>query len=466
MKKLLLCSLLASSMSLAVYAKDIIPVGNESNKFYYKIGGGSDFAMPPVSDITTVNLNSNTHFGLGARCNAYNPGLTMSNSINDLKSSAENLEQSVVASATGALVQLPMYFLAQANPTAYNLLNNALNSSHKKIEVSTKSCETIKDQISNGKNPYQDWGVIAVGDQWKKRLTVSPSNTDINQTKKDIEAHSGEEGVTWVQGNKSDDGSLRAGGKSQPPVHVIADTVKAGYNTMLNRNLQSEDDTVNSDMSRYFANPRRAVDWITSVVGDQVITTCQDENCKKAQGSVVGHGLLPWVTSCKTDKENCADTIRDRLAKLVSSTDTMTKENLMAVSADGIVISPEVIASIRSMDSAQQMMIINKLSQEVAVQRVIDKALVAKDILSAGSQVPAISANQPAQVIISRAITNLDNNIRSLAFSSQVRKQTMSSTIYEVLNYGNQQRQNAVGVSPVSSPAPLMENGAFQKEKI
>ena len=176
---------------------------------------------------------------------------------------------------------------------------------------------------------------------------------------------------------------------------------------------------------------------------------------------MVGHGLLPGVTSCRQDKDNCVDTIREHLAKLVSGNEAISKESLEKVSADGIVMSPELIASIQHMDRTQQSIIVNKLAQEVAIQRVIDKAFMAKNILSTGAQVPVIAANHPAQVIIGRAITQLDNDIRSLMFESQIRKQMVSDTLSQVLNFSNQQQQNTMRVAPVSSNQPMMENGAL-----
>jgi integrating conjugative element protein (TIGR03755 family) len=467
MKKILFVLIITSHIT--AYASDIIPMGHSNNRLYYKIGGGNDFTLPPVSNTRTTVLNTNTNLGIGYSCGAYNPALSITNSINDLKDSANNLEQNIVSSATGSLVQLPMYLLAQANPTAYNLLNNTLLSAHKQLDISTKSCEAVKDQIAKGQNPYQDWGTISINDQWKKHLTfVSSGNEDINYSKKEIDTHSGEDGVPWVQGKNDEDMSLHAGGKSQPPIHVIADTVKAGYNTLLNRDLSSDsdapDDTSNSELKQFFPHPKSASTWITNVVGDQIITTCNDDNCKKQQGSLVGHGLLPWVTSCETDKNNCSDTIRNNLGSLVTGNTAMTKDNLIQVSAEGIAISPDVIASIRGMDMMQQKIIINKLAQEVAIQRVMDKVFIARNILATGAQVPVIAANHPAQVIIRQAIAHLDNDIRSLAFESQMRRQTMSDTLSETLKFAHQQQQEAMRITPVSSSTSLMENGAIQKE--
>jgi integrating conjugative element protein (TIGR03755 family) len=458
MKNSVVLTIIFVILSSPAFAQNIIPVGSGDNTLYYRIGGGSDFASPPVSDTTTIHLDSNISLAWSNSCNNFNPALSISNSINNLKDSADNIEQSVIASATGSLIQMPMYFLAQANPTAYSMLNNALIDAHKRIEVSTKSCETIKYQIANGVNPYANWGTIAVGDQWKKHLSFGDS--DINDAKKDIDAHSGEGGVSWVQGNKDEEGSLRAGGKNQPPVHVIADATKAGFNAILNRDLQSNDDAINSEMSRYFKNPEAAAFWMTNVVGDQVITTCSDDSCKKAQGNFVGRGLLPWIISCQSDKDNCADNIRDDLTKLVDGSNAISKDNLLKVSADGIVISPDVVSSIHVMGKTQQAMIINKLSQEVAVQRLIDKALIAKDILNAGSDVPAIAANQPAQEVIRNAIEKLEKDIQSLDFSRQIRKKNVSNTLSEVLNYASKQKQT-LQLSPNGQSPQMMENGAL-----
>lgn len=453
----------------SIAVADIIPVGKENNNLYYQVGGGSDFVLPPVSDTSTVRLNTDANLGLGNTCSVVNPALSIQNSINDINNSADNLEESIIASATGSIIQFPMYLLAQANPTAYNLLNNALISAHKQLDVSIKSCETIKSQVADGKNPYQEWGTISVNDQWKRHLTlVSSGNEDINQTKKEIDTHSGDDGLPWVQGTKETSG-IHAGGINQPAIHVISDTVKAGYNALLNRDLQSDMDapstTSNSTLKEYFPNPKAATDWITNVVGDQVITTCGNDSCQKAQGSLVGHGLLPWVTSCQSNTENCTDTIRNEMSQLVTGNETITKENLEKVSANGIAMSPDVISFIRQMDSAEQLMIINKLSQEVALQRVIDKAFVAENILSTGAQVPVIESNHPAQVIIKQGITNLENDIRSLTFEGQIRKQSMSNTLSEVMKYGNQQQQNAMRVSPAASTTTLMENGAISATK-
>jgi len=464
-RAIIVCLLL---FAIQTFASNIMPVGSDNNAFYYRIGGASDYALPPISETDRINLDTNTNLGLGFNCSTFNPAISIINSLNNLKDSLDNLTKDIITNVTGSIIMLPGYELAKRNPSLYALLNNYLLSAHRQLEISTKSCQIVKEQISRGENPYQDWGTIAVNEQWKKKLSLAASgDADINQAKKEIDKTSGDEGVAWANGDKANDGSFHAGGKNQPPVHVIADTMKAGYNAMLNRDLQSDAEApttgTSAELARVFPTPTSAMNWFTNVVGDQTITTCNDDVCKKKQGSVVGHGLVTNVTACRQDKDNCMTTIRDHLGKLVTGHEAITKDNLEKVSADGILISPEVISSIHNMDTTQQSIIINKIAQEVAIQRVIDKAFMAKNILATGAQVPVIVANHPAQVIIARAMTKLDNDIRSLLFENQIRKQMMSDTLSQVLHFSNQQQLNTLRVAPVSSNQPLMENGALVK---
>jgi len=459
-------ALFLATLSTSMIATPIVPNGNSNNKLYYKIGGGSDYALPAVQSTNNINLGADANLNLGSQCGMYNPALSVQNSMGNLQDSVNNLTQAVIGSATGSITQMPMYFLAQANPTMYNLLNNALTTAHTQMATSVKACDQIKDQIAHGKNPYQDWATISVGDSWKKHLSLTGSGAeDINDAKKAVDQHAGEDGVAWVQGNKSTfDNSLRAGGKSQPPLHVISDTVKAGYNAMLNRDLTNSDPApTGSGLANQFASPQAASDWITNVLGDQFITTCTDSSCTSAQGGLAGRGLLPWATTCNdSNKNDCVDTLRTKLQNLVSGNTPVTKENLLAVSATDLVVSPQVISTLKTLDSSQQGIFINKLAQEIAVQRLMDKAFTARNILQTGSQVPVIASNKPAQDILQKARTDLDNHIHAIRFESGVRKEMMSDTVSNLLDYANAQQQQTLDVGRVGNPQPMLQNSAVQ----
>ena len=462
MKRLFL--ILLSMTTLSGYA-DIVPTGGDNNTLYYKMGGGSDFALPPVQDTQTINLNANSNLGPGFMCGAFNPALSISNALNNLKNSEDNIEQSILSNATGSLIAMPMYFLAQADPTLYNMINNALLRIHEQISISTKSCQDVRNQISQGKNPYQDWATISVGDHWKQNLSLTANGSeDINDAKADVDQHAGDNGVPWVQGTQdSGDNGFHAGGLNQPPINAISDTVKAGYNAMLMRDLNNSSPApTGSDLSTQFPQPSDAQTWITNVVGDQTISICNDPSCASQQGGISGRGLLPWITTCADQNQNyCAGNIQTNLGNLITGQAPITKQNLEAVSASNLVISPQVITAIRNMDSTQQSIITAKLAQEVATQKVVDRALIARNILQTGSQVPVIASNQPAQKIVNEAMQHLDSDIQSLAFESQVRKQMMSDTLANILNYQSNQQGNAVSVPKVIPQQPLMENSSI-----
>ena len=103
----------------------------------------------------------------------------------------------------------------------------------------------------------------------------------------------------------------------------------------------------------------------------------------------------------------------------------------------------------------------NKLSQEIAMERIINKALIARNILMTGSQVPVISANNPAQVIIDHGIKKLDNDIQSLTFESNTRKQLMSDTVSQILRYSKQQESASTNILAPANQPRMMDNGAM-----
>jgi integrating conjugative element protein (TIGR03755 family) len=453
-------------MPLMASASPIIPTGLD--RFYYQIGGASDFSPPAAYYAAPIDLSVQANMGLGHQCGLYNPALSLSNTLNDLQDSVNNLTEAVIANATGSLAEMPMYFLALANPTLYNLLNNSLINAHTLIDASVKSCQATRDQIAQGKNPYEDWATLSIGDSWKQHLSLTATgNEDINAANHTITQYAGDDGVVWVQGKTFSDGSLHAAGKNQPPVHVIADTTKAGYNILLNRDFNSDQPAPpNSDLASQFPTPHDAVIWITGVLGDQNITTCTDSSCKAGQGTVAGRGLLPWMTVCTTQNNNdCVDTLNQRLQNLVAGSITLSKENLLAVSADNLVISPRVIRTIQGMALSQQGIVIHKIAQEVAMQRIMEKALMARDILQAGRQAPAIAINRPAQFILQDKLTTLDNELRSLSFDAQVRKQMMSDTLLNMMDYANAQQGQALSIGPIHNQQPLMENSALPVQR-
>lgn len=103
MKKTL--SLIVLTLPLIAHA-DLIPTDN--NTFYYKMGGGQDIPVPAYSGAASVPLHVDANVGLGYDCGLFNPKLSITNSLNAIENSFQNIEQGVVQNATAAIAEFTL----------------------------------------------------------------------------------------------------------------------------------------------------------------------------------------------------------------------------------------------------------------------------------------------------------------------------------------------------------------------
>lgn len=439
-------------LTLNTAQASLIPT--ESSTLYYKIGGGDSISRPANVSHIKIPLDASAEVNMGYNCGAFNPVLAIKNSLNNLKNSLYNIDQTILGAATSQLTSFAMYELSRINQGLYDMTNGQLLNAHNDLDVSLKSCQAMKSDISQGKNPYHDWLTISEGNDWKKQMSLGESDqVDINQAKSQVEQDNGNNGVPWVGGKD-------AGGENQPPIQVISDTVKAGYNSLLNRDVADLSNPTQTDANAHlvttWVNPTAASAWATSVIGDKTITTCN--NCTK--GSTPGAGLLP-------SNEAQVTNITQKLQAILENPQSMNQDTLTAVSAPGVVINRQVIHSLQQLDSNDQSIMVNKLAQEVAMSKTLDQALLAKQLLLAGSRVPEIAANESAQKEIHSAVQELESDIQSLMFEADVRKKLVSNTVSALLD--NDMQQNAQSVAnPASAnkPVPLLQDGAVPKSSL
>lgn len=426
----------------------------ESSTLYYKIGGGDSISRPANVSHIKIPLDASAEVNMGYNCGAFNPVLGMQNSMNDLKNSVYNIDKTVLSAATSQITSYAMYEMSRVNQGLYDFINGHVLNSHNDLDVSLKSCQAMRSDISQGKNPYHDWLTVSEGNDWKKQMSLGESDqVDINQAKSQVEQDNGSNGVPWVGGHD-------AGGENQPPIQVIGDTARAGYNSLLNRDAADTSNPTQTDANAHlvntWANPTAASTWITSVIGDKTITTCN--NCIK--GSTPGGGLLP-------SNEAQVTSINQRLQAILQNPSSMNQDTLGAVSAPGVVINREVIHSLQQLDPNDQAIMVNKLAQEVAMSKTLDQALLAKQMLLAGSRVPEIAANESAQKEIHSAVQELESDIQSLMFESQVRKQLVSSTVSALLDNDNQRNtQSLSNPASANKPVPLLQDSAVPKSPL
>lgn len=443
MKKYILGLLFTSSVVTAGH----IPSGKNA-PLYFRIGGGGDILRPAVNNVERYPLKYGLDISSGISCGNFDPKYTMSNSMNNFKDSAYNLGQSIITQAKAGAAALPMYILNRANPNLYNILNNTILGANEQLKVSTKSCELIEQQIAQGQNPIDNWKFLSTRTNWAaKSSSLQQSDKDINKAKADIDKLQGENGIPWLNKN--------AGGKGQTPIYVIKDTVQAGYNVLLDRDVSSTASAPNRPeyerLRNYWSTPKIAGEWIAGVTGDQKIVTHNEGE----KDSTPGLGLLPA-------NQHLTVEITNKLFALVYGSESITEQALKEVSAPQIYINSQIIQMIAAMDENRRINTVNKLAQDIAIAITTDQALLAKRILEMGAQVPAILASEPAQHAIRHSIRLITNEIEDITFNINIRRQLVSNTLNELIAEQAAEQINAMNNPRYDEGKTLqMQDGAF-----
>ncbi len=448
----------------------LIPGGSDS--FYYQLGGGKAIPVPAFIDQQTVPLGADGNLSLGYNCGVFDPKASIINSLNNIKDSFLNIEQTVIQNATAAVLEFPMYEISRANPDLYNMLNNGIAGARKDLSISTKSCQVMQNDLSQGKNPYHDWSKISLGDDWKYYMGANSSNSfsssqlassgvdssDINQVKNQVAKDNGDKGVPWVNGTNTGRGGLYAGGKGQPAILVFYDTAIAGYNVIVGDSRAYNDTSApakndkNARLVNTWSSPAKAADWITRVLGDVKVTTYSSGD----KSSSPGVGLLPEIQSITTALE-------PKIASLVSGTTSMSLDNLRAVSAPSVMLNKAVIEYIRRLTAIERSIYVSKVSQIIATARIKDNAQLALQLLESGAQVPEVFANKAAQDDINSGIKRLNDQLQQILFNVKM-NQVVANPIAALIQKIQAKQMSTASIKAEKKSEPAMSRGAIKKQ--
>ena len=411
----------------------------EDSLWYYEIGGAEPVSPPANSEVVSVTLGGSAQLGLGYSCGKFDPVAAVSNTLNDIRTGADNMMNAMTAAASAAIAALPALILQRANPGLYDLFQNALLKAEETLELATKTCEQMEAEIAAGKNPYADLITLSKGNDWKFQMGVGGNDAVI--AKEAVESANGDNGVPWLGG--------QAGGTGQPVLRFTGDIVQAGYNIHMNRPITALSPVPSANLTRLseiWNTPAAAKDWVVDVVGENIVTTC--DTCRK--DAIPGTGLLPKLFVESSD-------VTLELQDLVSGVTSPSLDNLEKVTAPGVAITRQVIEAIREMPATEQGLIIGRLVAEVSQARIVEKALYARRLLLSGRQVPEVYATEVAREHADIAIAELDREIESLLFETRVRREVVSETVVILLRRAAARRQAALNVRQASplDPKPL-----------
>lgn len=113
-----------------------------------------------------------------------------------------------------------------SNPALYNLLTNGILQGRLDFDRSKGTCRAIADKMLDVAGGQMGWNKIAEGQAMSQ--AVKSGNTDAVAAVSQVEKQGGNDGITWVGGNK-------AGGSGQKPINVVGDVTRAGYNLLNGR---------------------------------------------------------------------------------------------------------------------------------------------------------------------------------------------------------------------------------------
>lgn len=411
------------------------------DEFYYRLGGGEPVTRSASNRDTTLELGGAVVWNTDLMCGNFDMSLSVDEQLKGLKGSFSNLMSSVISAATGAVASLPALIIQKVNPALYDLLQNGVLQASEEFHLAQVSCEDIVG-IMDDVITHSGWENVAKGGYWAGE---SASGAELLSTRTSADIEGINAGVIWVEG-------ATKGGRGQPPIELVGDTVKAGYNQLLKRNPANTSSMVSScadaPICEQWPNPQAMATWVIDVVGEQKIRTC--EGCDKISAKP-GMGLTHQMAIEQ-------DQIAADLAALVLSGSAPTLAQLEAVSGGpGMLVSRRVVEALREENPHEQDVLINRLAAEMALSRTMERAMIARRALISGMKEPNIANLQIAQDDLAPYIADLEKDIENILFEIEVRDRVASNTAVQLL-----MRDKVRGTVPIveSPPAGNFEDGA------
>ncbi|MEO0436611.1 MAG: integrating conjugative element protein [Pseudomonadota bacterium] len=387
------------------------------DEFYYLLGGGEPFTRSASNRDTTIVLGGSVGWNTDLMCGNFDIRLSVEEQLQGVKGAFSDLMGNVINAATGAVASLPALVIQRVNPALYDLLQNGVLQAGEEFHIAQASCEDISDRLGDVISGTA-WEDVSRGGFWASQST---SGAEIIETSVTSDAAGRDAGVIWVEG------ALR-GGRGQPPIALVDDTAKAGYNMVLKRNPASTSSTTAScagaAICEQWGHPQAFSDWMVAVVGEKRVRTC--EGCDKVEAKA-GMGLTHQVS---VEQERIALEID----ALVSGTSAPSMTDLDLVSGGpGMRITRRVIEAIREEGEHEQVMLINRLAGEMALALTMERAMIARRAMLAGLKEPNLANLEIAQEQIRPYVDELEQEIENILFEMDVRQRITSNTTMQLL---------------------------------
>lgn len=373
----------------------------------YSIGGGNAVSMGNASGMRSLGVGMGWNSNL--ICGDMSLTTTLQNQLNGVTNGFKSIMSNVIQNATSAVASLPALIIQRADPGLYNLLTNGVLQARLDFDRSKLTCRAMANRMADMAGGQLGWDQLAEG----MALKTAVGSQDAVAAVEQAESSKGNEGVPWVGGDN-------AGGSGQPPVKVVSDVTRAGYNLVNGRDVSDNAAISPSDCGslscQIWASPDEAAAWATRVLGEQEQRTC--EHCTKTQ-TTPGVGLSPLI-------QEEYDAKLQVLQDLLRGTEPTTFENLQAAGSASLPVTRGVIEALR--DEPDQDVLARRLASEVALASVLEKALLLQRTLLTGKKEPNVAANQLAQTAVDAESDALSREIDNLKTELELRRELAANS--------------------------------------
>ncbi len=374
----------------------------------YSIGGGRAVSMGGAANMHSIGVGVGWNSNL--ICGDMSITTTLQNQLNGITNGFQAIMSSVIQNATAAVASLPALIIQRADPGLYNLLTNGVLQARLDFDRSKLTCRAIANRMADMAGGQLGWDQLAEG----MALKQSVASTDAVSAIDEAEANRGNNGVPWVGGDN-------AGGAGQPPVRVVGDVTRAGYNLINGRSVTDTSSIAPSSCSgnlacQTWSSADDAATWAVRVLGEQEQRTC--DTCTKTV-TTPGVGLTPLIQEAYEDKLQV-------LQELVAGSRPTSFDNLQAAGSASLPITRGVIEALR--DEPDQDLLARRLASEVALASVLEKALLLQRTLLTGRKEPNVAANELAQKAVTHESDILDREIHNLKTELELRRELANNS--------------------------------------
>nr|WP_225422595.1 integrating conjugative element protein [Pseudomonas huaxiensis] len=393
---------------------------------FYSIGGGNAVSMNGAASMSSIGVGAGWNNNL--ICGDMRLETTLQNQLNGITNGFQSIMSSVIQNATSAVASLPALIIQRADPGLYNLLTNGILQARLDFDRSKNTCRAMANRMADIAGGQLGWNQLAEG----MALTQSVGSKDAVAAVNQAETQRGSRGVPWVGGQP-------AGGDGQPPIKLVSDVTRAGYNLVNGRHV---DDTspanfnncANQLSCQTWPTPQAASEWATRVLGEREQRTC--DTCTKTQ-TQPGAGLTPEI-----QREH--ELKLQALQQLVSGSTPTTFENLQAASSQSLPITRGVIEALR--DEPDRDVLTQRLASEVALSAVLEKALLLQRTLLIGRKEPNVAANALAQQTLSSENETLTQEINNLKTELELRRSLAGNTALLLIQRNDARSNSSRGI--------------------